>query len=169
MRNTDTCKHPGCVRAQVALGYCLACYKRLRRNGTTRKVTAEDRFFASFTESVDGCWIWGEHQWLSGYGVFVADKVRHQAHRWAYEFMRTDIPDGLVLDHLCETPLCVNPWHLEPVTQSENVRRAFHDMCPNRHPYTPENTRQVRGHRECRTCSRERVRRFQNKSRTAVA
>lgn len=33
------------------------------------------------------------------------------------------IPDGMVLDHLCENKLCVNINHLEPVTSSENTRR----------------------------------------------
>jgi hypothetical protein len=33
------------------------------------------------------------------------------------------IPEGLEIDHLCFTPACVNPWHLEPVTHAENLRR----------------------------------------------
>lgn len=163
------CTYPGCDRVPVAKGYCLPCYKRWRRNGTTVKVTVEDRFFASLAESPSGCWLWTRNQWLSGYGLFVADGRNHQAHRWSYEFMVGPIPDGLVLDHLCETPLCVNPWHLEPVTQSENVRRAFHDHCPNGHPYTPENTHQhSRGHRECRACASARVRRYRHQTRVAA-
>lgn len=45
-------------------------------------------------------------------------------HRWMYEELRGPIPEGLVIDHLCRTLLCVNPWHLEPVTQAENLRRG---------------------------------------------
>lgn len=47
-----------------------------------------------------------------------------RAHRFAYELVKGPIPEGLTLDHLCNVPLCVNPDHLEPVTLSENIRRA---------------------------------------------
>jgi hypothetical protein len=46
------------------------------------------------------------------------------AYRITYQALRGPIPEGLVLDHLCRTPACVNPWHLEPVTQAVNVQRA---------------------------------------------
>lgn len=46
------------------------------------------------------------------------------AHRRVYERERGPVPPGLVLDHLCSNPPCVNPDHLEPVTQGENVRRS---------------------------------------------
>jgi hypothetical protein len=29
------------------------------------------------------------------------------------------------LDHLCRVRCCVNPWHLEPVTHGENLRRGI--------------------------------------------
>jgi hypothetical protein len=45
-------------------------------------------------------------------------------HRFAYELLVGPIPAGLVLDHLCRNRLCVNPNHLEPVTNSENPRRG---------------------------------------------
>jgi hypothetical protein len=66
----------------------------------------------------DACWVWRGflHR---GYGRF-----NHVlAHRFAYEQLRGEIPAGLGLDHLCETSACVNPWHLEPVPQTENSRR----------------------------------------------
>jgi len=66
------------------------------------------------------CWIWtGRTQ--AGYG-------KHRglgSHRYAYMHLRGEIPDGLELDHLCNTPPCVNPWHLEPVTRQENSRRRW--------------------------------------------
>ena len=46
------------------------------------------------------------------------------AHRAIYEWKRGPIPDGMKLDHLCRNPSCVNPDHLEIVTQCENVRRG---------------------------------------------
>lgn len=60
---------------------------------------------------------WGYGRFCDRYGVMVL------AHRFAYEQLRGPIPAGLTLDHLCETPACVWPSHLEPVTNAENVRR----------------------------------------------
>ena len=119
-----------------------------------------------FWSKVDGgdvgaCWLWQGAKNARGYGrFFVEVGVYAQAHRFAYESLRGDIPDGLELDHLCRTPACVNPWHLEPVTGLVNVRRAF-DLthCKHGHPYTDENTiRRANGRRRCRTCHNERRR-----------
>lgn len=46
------------------------------------------------------------------------------AHRAAYELLVGVIPEGLVIDHLCRHRSCVNPAHMEPVTQGENIRRG---------------------------------------------
>lgn len=46
------------------------------------------------------------------------------AHRLLYELLVEPVPDDLQMDHLCRTPTCVNPSHLEPVTPRENVRRG---------------------------------------------
>ena len=70
------------------------------------------------------CWVWGGALTSRGYGHFrAADGTYVLAHRWSYERYVDEIPKGLVLDHLCEVQRCVNPHHLEPVTQHENVRR----------------------------------------------
>jgi hypothetical protein len=47
------------------------------------------------------------------------------AHRHFSEIHIGPIPPGLVLDHLCNNPPCVNPAHLEPVTAKENMRRKI--------------------------------------------
>jgi hypothetical protein len=46
------------------------------------------------------------------------------AHRAVYEILVGDVADGLDMDHLCRTPACVNPAHLEPVTHAVNMRRG---------------------------------------------
>lgn len=96
--------------------------------------TGADPFWNQVTENADGCWIWNGYK-VKGYGRFNGIL----AHRHAYQELRGDIPDGLGLDHLCRTPLCVNAWHLEPVTQEENNRRkpdtsgpAFGTVTPPR-------------------------------------
>lgn len=108
----------------------------------------------------DGCLLWGaalEH----GYGAFKIGRKTYRAHRVAYTLWVGEIPDGLVLDHLCRNTACVNPSHLEPVTDYENKLRGLRNQhsakthCPKGHPYSEENTyRNPRGHRFCRTCGR---------------
>lgn len=64
------------------------------------------------------CWIWQLYTNQYGYG-------NKSAHRKMFERHFGPIPDGLHLDHLCRVPPCVNPAHLEPVTNTENVRRGL--------------------------------------------
>lgn len=119
-------------------------------------------------DNLETCWTWMNGRSAGGYGGFsphVGGK-RILAHRWAYTFFRAEIPEGLVLDHLCRNRACCNPWHLEPVTPEINYRRgemqekrvaAFRARthCPSGHEYTDENTyRSPKGHRGCRTCMR---------------
>lgn len=71
-----------------------------------------------------GCWLWQHATVPKGYGHAVRDGKVTVAHRWYYEQAKGPIPEGKYLDHLCRTPACVNPDHLEIVTNAENVRRG---------------------------------------------
>jgi hypothetical protein len=127
----------------------------------------------------DGCWLWQGALSKDGYGRFSFDHTYAYAHRWAYEYMRGPIRDGLTLDHLCRNRGCVNPDHLEPVTIRENTlrgegptaQRAAMTHCPKGHEFTPENTyvRPATGHRQCRACKLERQRRHLKNKRSALA
>lgn len=122
----------------------------------TRPTTAE-RFWRQVDRGGD-CWLWTGHS-EKGYGRFGGAL----AHRIAYQMFIGAIPAGLELDHTCETPLCVRPDHLEPVTRQENMRRRYarYDTCVNGHPYDEANTYVMpSGHRDCRACIRDRVRRY---------
>jgi hypothetical protein len=121
----------------------------------------------------DGCWIWIGSKGVNGYGHFnIKRGVKIGAHRIAYELLKTAIPEGLEIDHLCRTRDCVNPDHMEPVTHAENMRRStagrnlgpMHRAkthCPGGHPYDLENTYLCpNGARQCRICRREADRRY---------
>lgn len=86
-----------------------------------------DRFMEKVSpEPNSGCWLWLGSEWGKGYGSFVIERGKGcQAHRAAYELFVGPIPEGLQLDHKCRVHICVNPDHLEPVTQRENTIRGF--------------------------------------------
>ena len=126
------------------------------------------RFFAK-VEKRDGCWIWTAYK-SNGYGRFVYQGKQWLAHRWLYEQTRGAIEVGLQLDHLCRNPACVNPDHLEPVTNKENQRRGIGSImntirakkithCPKGHEYSFQNTYITKKNtRFCRMCARDKAR-----------
>lgn len=120
-----------------------------------------DRYWG-WVRQREGCWEW-TGSLSKGHGKFMLAGRRQPAHRWAYEFLIGDIPQGLDLDHLCRNRACVNPTHCEPVTRGENVRRgqvgianSSKTRCIRGHEFTPENTyyHNGTGWRNCRACMR---------------
>jgi hypothetical protein len=68
------------------------------------------------------CWLVnGIHVDRFGYGCFTLSGVQVRAHRFSYQVFHGKIGDGLVVRHKCDTPLCVNPYHLETGTVADNV------------------------------------------------
>lgn len=80
-----------------------------------------DRFLAK-TERRGACLIWTAATFARGYGAFKVDGETRRAHRFAYELEYGEIPEGAVLDHSCGARLCVEPTHLRPVSNRENVQ-----------------------------------------------
>lgn len=128
----------------------------------------------NFWDKVDktgSCWNWKGAKYR-GYGQFTIEWWKREdgkwrcrtvrAHRYAYESLVGEIPEGLTLDHLCYNVGCANPDHLEPVTITENRRRASAKKthCVNGHPLSGENLvrRKNRKARECKTCANARRR-----------
>lgn len=113
----------------------------------------------------EGCWEWlGAHS--CGYAAVWRHGRMRPAHRVVYELLVGPIPPGKQLDHLCRNIGCVNPAHLEPVTQRENIARGrcwernrSKTHCPSGHPYDERNTGyRANGKRRCLTCHREQER-----------
>lgn len=73
-----------------------------------------------------GCWNWQRHIGKHGYGtIYYKGHSGRLAHRIYFELKHGPIPVGKFLDHLCRNRACVNPDHLEVVTQTTNVRRGL--------------------------------------------
>lgn len=47
-------------------------------------------------------------------------------HRYVYELEKGEIPNGYVVQHLCDNPSCFKPEHLVASTQLENTRQAYY-------------------------------------------
>lgn len=81
---------------------------------------AYERFWKR-VNTAGNCWLWEGAQ-TRGYGQLTHDRRHHYAHRFSWQITRGEIPEGMVVCHRCDTPLCVNPDHLFLATQLDNVR-----------------------------------------------
>jgi hypothetical protein len=173
-----TCSVPNCQRKSVGRGWCGLHYQRWQRHGDPEHPHRYDRAPAErFWEKVrkvdDGCWTWVGAISSWGYGNFWDGTRYVKAHRFAYELIRGPIradADDSTVDHLCRNRACVNPDHLEVVSNKENILRGTSfaavrsatTHCPQGHEYVPENiyTPPGRSGRECLTCKRRRTARW---------
>jgi hypothetical protein len=137
------------------------------------------------------CWSWGGAHDRYGYSVFSINNKSVKVHRYAYELLVGPIPDGLTIDHLCSNAGCVNPEHMEPVSASENTRRAalrrpkkepapkkpdgrktrvwpVLTHCPHGHEFTQANTKLQEGTKVCRKCCALRQRAYTARKRASM-
>lgn len=86
-------------------------------------INTHDKFWTKI-KITNFCWEWTGGK-RKGYGLFGLDGKSKSAHRYSYELFKGDIEKGMTIDHLCRNRACVNPNHLESVTNKENVLRGF--------------------------------------------
>ena len=94
---------------------------------TEDTMSAVSEVFESKVETIpwSGCWIWMGPLMNNGYGVWQHQKVKMSAHRWSYTLYFGEIPEGMMVLHSCDTPICVNPAHLRIGTNSDNMKDAM--------------------------------------------
>lgn len=120
-----------------------------------------------------GCWIFDGAINEHGYGILFDNGKHVRAHRLTYEALVGPIADGSVLDHLCRVRRCVNPQHLEPVTNRENILRGEgaaarnnrKTVCVNGHSLENAHLQQGQFERVCVPCRRERTARYRARKR----
>ena len=90
-----------------------------------------DRFWRH-VKKTGTCWLWTGTVLSHGYGQIslghpsTPGSKRWRAHRFSWELHHGAVPEGMVVRHKCDNPVCVNPSHLELGTQADNVRDSIH-------------------------------------------
>ena len=126
-------------------------------NGGFMLVDRKDEYqrWLDKVNKTDSCWLW-EGTLNRKYGAFrrfINDKwTMYKAHRFAYEYFKGEIPQGMFVCHSCDVPHCVNPDHLWLGTQKENMAdmvkkgrkiNGFKKNCANLNFKIAEEIRQV--------------------------
>ena len=135
------------------------------------------RFFTHIDMDFGECYLWISNKDKDGYGIFSYNGSNVLAHRYSYEAFVSYIPEGLVIDHVCRNTSCVNPSHLEPVTQRENVLRGYNPAsinskklyCINGHSLSGKNLyiNRKANKRYCRECGRIKSREYARRKSAA--
>lgn len=164
-------RHKGKERGKAL--YCSRECFGVSIRGKRKKLdtTPEERFMNKVQKVDSGCWEWTGAKIPSGYGRFGYTNengtlINTYSHRISYMLFKGEIPKGKVIDHLCKNKSCVNPDHLEVVTQRVNVLRSDSPSskaskqthCVHGHPFDKENTYYWKNERRCRACGRNRKR-----------
>jgi hypothetical protein len=161
---------PNTEAALLLAPFQLGVTKTLKPPRKRRK-TAMKRFWSKVKIGKSNeCWPWlGSIR--GRYGHFTFGQQSRQANQVAWELeYRQPFPEGLQACHSCDYPLCCNPNHIIPGTQTDNIQQAVvrkrhvnskKTRCVNGHALTPENVYwKPDGSRACRLCKRDRMRKY---------
>lgn len=136
--NNTTCSIEGCGKPCKARGWCGMHYQRWRVSGTPDDArgyySSPEESFEARTTWVGDCLIWGGASDSKGYGSIWVGGGYERAHRYAWERVHGEIPEGMKVDHVKHcSPSCVNVSHLRLASNAENVR---HRSGPNKNSST---------------------------------
>lgn len=119
------------------------------------------RFHEKITVSANGCWVWQASLDQKGYALFSYQGKIRRASRVICALTFGDIPDDMVVDHICRNRACVNPDHLRLLTGRDNTLcgigitaiNARKTHCSRGHLLAGSNLHLYKdGRRECKQC-----------------
>lgn len=96
-----------------------------------RPVITQERMYANtkvvmHSKECGPCMEWqGATKNGSGYGIIMMNGRHIMAHRLSYIFVNGPIPDGHVVLHRCDNPICINPAHLYTGTVYDSIQDAY--------------------------------------------
>ncbi len=174
-----TCTVKGCDRDHYGHGLCHMHYQRLKAGRPLSGTPHLTRFWLKVRPQPNGCWYFAGPHDRHGYARFNVGPKAEQAHRWFYEQLHGSLPDATVLDHFhCDDPGCVNPMHVWPVRQRQNLLRGdtipawniSKIACHLGHAFDAANTYyRPNGDRGCRQCGRDQARRRRMRNRNPIS
>lgn len=124
-----------------------------------KEIPTDEQFVTRFLDKIeqikdgDNCWVWKWSKTMLGYGTTSLQKTRFLSHRVSFFISNGSIDSQMVIDHICENRLCVNPKHLQETTIYTNLQNSIqrnpgrknrtrlpksliNGVCSNGHPVT---------------------------------
>lgn len=129
LRQMRPCTVEGCDRRVNSYGMCQPHHRQRVRGlpitepqrSPKRTTPLSERVWALTDRIEAGCWDWKGTLDSHGYGQITYRGAKRKAHRVVWELTNGPIPSGMVVDHMCRSRRCVNPAHLQVVTQKQNL------------------------------------------------
>ena len=116
-----------------ACRFCLILHATKPRSERTERRDSPEEYFALKVDvrTADECWLWKgcvrDQRNRGNYGAWsYVEPIRgikpKGAHQATYLIFTGDIPEGQIVRHTCDQPLCCNPAHLQLGSVADNNR-----------------------------------------------
>lgn len=101
----------------------------------------DEAFWSKVNINLDGCWLWQGKVYNYGYGRYKGQ----YSHRYAFNQLNGFYPEQV--NHSCDIPACVNPFHLEagnPLKNMQDAKARGRLAMGDKHPAAKLSTEKVK-------------------------